>query len=190
MAAKSRHRGNNVKFRECVEARVRPGAVLASGPPVRPKSAAGLPALWQPARRVENTQDLDGVSFDTIRHYVAGPRDHELAGTGNAPRSAESRLICQLGDSLENSRHDEPCSRRIIVGAISSFLVQVAQRRAQPANPHLLPLPCEPRDILLRGKIASIRLLYGGANLRDLPFIVFDELADRFCGQKRFAPLS
>jgi hypothetical protein len=139
---------------------------------------------------VENAQDLDGFSFDAVRHYVAGPRDHELARAGNAPRPSESGLIRQLSDSLEDARNDQTCSRRIIGRDERGFLIQVAQCRAQPPNPHLLPLLGERRDILFRCEIASIGFLQGGANLCDLPFVVFDELANRFCGQKRFAPLS
>jgi hypothetical protein len=63
---------------------------------------------------VEHAQDFESVTLDAAGHHVAGPRDHKLARAGDATRPAESRLVRQLSDSLENSRNNQTRSHRII----------------------------------------------------------------------------
>lgn len=71
---------------------------------------------------MENAQDLDGVSFNTVRQYAARPRDCEFTRAGNASRPAESGLIRQLSDSLEHACYDQTRSRRIIGPSLATVL--------------------------------------------------------------------
>src|SRR5579863_1988353 len=48
-------------------------------------------------------------------------------------------------------------------------------RTAAPLLHHRLDFSC-------RGEISCVSLLQGGFNFSDLPFVQFDESADRFCG--------
>ncbi|HQR75609.1 MAG TPA: hypothetical protein PLR35_04210, partial [Burkholderiaceae bacterium] len=89
-----------------------------------------------------------------------------------------------MSDSLENARNDQTRSCRVIDRDARSFRVPVAQRRARPPNPELFPPPGDGRGILVRREVATIGLLQGGTSLCKLPFIVLDDLANRFWGQK------
>jgi hypothetical protein len=49
--------------------------------------------LRPPACTVEDSQDLDGVANQTVRHDVRRPRDHELARPRNPTRPPHSGLL-------------------------------------------------------------------------------------------------
>jgi len=74
---------------------------------------------------VKYPQDLNPVQSRsyTIRNDVAGIWDNELASAVNAPRVAESWIICQQINGVVDSLHHKPCGLRIVFGNVVGFLV-------------------------------------------------------------------
>lgn len=99
------------------------------------------PLMWSFSRAVKYPQDFDPVQSRsyTIRNYVAGIGHNELASTVNAPRVAESWIICQKSHGVVDSLHHKPCGLGIVFGNVVGFLVEVLQCCGQPLNLHPLP---------------------------------------------------
>jgi hypothetical protein len=87
---------------------------------------ARLPAFRQAPRGVKHPQDFYRVAAHPVRDEVPGLGDDQLSRAGYTPRAAESLLLRQLRNRLEDALDHQTRGNRIVRGNKGGFFIEVA----------------------------------------------------------------
>lgn len=123
------------------------------------RSPRCLPPVGQPPRCVEDTQDLDRLVPNAIRHDVMGLGHDQFTRASHSAWSTEPRLRLKVGNGVEYALDDQTRRRCIASCDVGGFVIEIAQRLAQPSNPRIptASIPCPSRI----GRVASTRCSTG-----------------------------
>lgn len=85
---------------------------------------------------MEDPKDIYSFPVYAIRHEVRRVGHYELSCAWNTTDATQVRMIGQESDRHLDPQYDAICGRRIVLGDVVGFFLEIAQGPLQPSNLH------------------------------------------------------